>query len=275
MRGTPEPETSNRPGLASPSGCAKLLGMASDRFWSGLGTFTIGLGLGTLIALPVFLSTIQRPAPSQDLSTIEPGVSSSLPPHPIESPHPGQPVFLRVFKAERILELWQQGEAGWTLRGRFPLLAMPGTLGPKQTEGDRQAPEGFYFITPSPAKADDRWRRSMKLNFPNPHDQARGWTGSFLLIHNSDAPENGFAVEDEVAERLFDLVEQALKQGQPSVPVHIFPFAFTEDNWKRFGQSPWAGFWRTLEPAYHWFENEQILPTVSVEQSSYRLERGD
>ena len=60
------------------------------------------------------------------------------------------PVMARIFKEEGKLEIWKQ-----TNNGRYDLIAgydickWSGQLGPKFTEGDRQAPEGFYAVRPA------------------------------------------------------------------------------------------------------------------------------
>ena len=64
---------------------------------------------------------------------------------PIESA-----MLVRVFKQESELEVWKQDAGGrFELLKTYPICRWSGELGPKFKEGDRQAPEGFYKITPS------------------------------------------------------------------------------------------------------------------------------
>ncbi|QIG47143.1 hypothetical protein G5V57_04950 [Nordella sp. HKS 07] len=58
----------------------------------------------------------------------------------------GQPVFLRIFKQEAVLELWMRDDKSWRLFQSYPICRFSGDLGPKLKEGDRQAPEGFYEV---------------------------------------------------------------------------------------------------------------------------------
>ena len=54
-----------------------------------------------------------------------------------------------MFKEEAELEVWKQDAAGrFALLKTYPICRWSGELGPKVKEGDRQAPEGFYTITP-------------------------------------------------------------------------------------------------------------------------------
>jgi murein L,D-transpeptidase YafK len=59
------------------------------------------------------------------------------------------PILMRVFKEESELEVWKQDESGrFALLRTYPICRWSGDLGPKIKAGDRQAPEGFYTITP-------------------------------------------------------------------------------------------------------------------------------
>jgi murein L,D-transpeptidase YafK len=59
------------------------------------------------------------------------------------------PILIRIFKEESELEVWKQDTTGrFELLKVYPICRWSGDLGPKISEGDRQAPEGFYTITP-------------------------------------------------------------------------------------------------------------------------------
>ncbi len=59
------------------------------------------------------------------------------------------PILIRIFKEESELEVWKQDTTGrFELLKVYPICRWSGDLGPKVNEGDRQAPEGFYTITP-------------------------------------------------------------------------------------------------------------------------------
>ena len=62
----------------------------------------------------------------------------------------GSPVFVRVFKEESELEIWKQRDDGRYYHFKtYPICNWSGEIGPKQSTGDKQAPEGFYTITPT------------------------------------------------------------------------------------------------------------------------------
>ena len=57
----------------------------------------------------------------------------------------GSPVFVRIFKEESELEIWKQRDDGRFYHFKtYPICNWSGELGPKQVQGDKQAPEGFY-----------------------------------------------------------------------------------------------------------------------------------
>ena len=59
------------------------------------------------------------------------------------------PILMRIFKEEAELEVWKQDDSGrFALLRTYPICRWSGELGPKIKTGDRQAPEGFYTITP-------------------------------------------------------------------------------------------------------------------------------
>ncbi|ODA67331.1 hypothetical protein A7A08_01357 [Methyloligella halotolerans] len=98
----------------------------------------------------------------------------------------GDPVFIRLFKLESELELWMAREDGEYVRvATYPICYWSGRLGPKQQEGDLQAPEGYYTVSESQLNPNSRWHRSFNLGFPNTFDKSHGRTGSYLMVHGA------------------------------------------------------------------------------------------
>ena len=59
------------------------------------------------------------------------------------------PILVRFFKEEAELEVWKQDTTGrFQFLKVYPICRWSGDVGPKLYEGDRQAPEGFYTVTP-------------------------------------------------------------------------------------------------------------------------------
>jgi murein L,D-transpeptidase YafK len=187
----------------------------------------------------------------------------------------GAPVFIRIFKREQELELWMKKGGGFVLFATYPVCRYSGELGPKQREGDYQAPEGFYTVGRRQLNPDSAYRRSFNLGFPNLYDKANGRTGSFLMVHGACMSAGCYAMTDPVIDEIWELVTAALDRGQKRFGVHIFPFRMTETQFAMFGGGPWNGFWRDLKPAYDLFEAFHTPPRIGVCDRRYAVEKGD
>ena len=94
------------------------------------------------------------------------------------------PIVVRLFKEEAELEVWKQDTTGrFQILKTYPICRWSGDLGPKLYEGDRQAPEGFYTITPELMNPNSNFHLSINFGFPNSFDKANKRNGSFLMIH--------------------------------------------------------------------------------------------
>lgn len=182
----------------------------------------------------------------------------------------GAPVFLRVFKQEKSLELWVKGPADrFMLFRSYSICSYSGDLGPKTREGDFQSPEGLYRVTAGRLNPFSHFHLSFNLGFPNRYERAQGWTGSLLMVHGGCASIGCYAMTNAGIEEIYLLVEAALHNGQPAVPVHAFPFRLTEGKLNHHRDSKWASFWRALQPAYDAFEKTHRPPKVRVRGGQY------
>lgn len=188
----------------------------------------------------------------------------------------GQPVYLRIFKESRELELWMKTAESapvWKLFRTYPIAAYSGTLGPKMREGDRQAPEGFYDVVPQRLNPASSYHLSFNIGYPNAYDLAHQRTGSYIMVHGSQVSVGCFAMTDPLIEEIYLLVEAALHSGTESLPIHSFPFRMTPARMQqaRDEASPHLAFWQELQPAYTAFENAAKPPQVQVNQNRYEL----
>lgn len=193
----------------------------------------------------------------------------------------GAPVFIRIFKEERELELWMRDEMGgrYTLFKKWPIAADGGAgLGPKLETGDQKAPEGFYHVAARQLNPSSKFHLAFNLGFPNAYDQAHGRTGSALMVHGSNVSIGCYAMTDPVIEVIYLLVDAALRgKRQDEVSVHCFPFRMTEARLARAeaeGQE-WAGFWRNLKQGYDLFEQTKVPPLVGQKDGKYVFRRRD
>jgi len=184
----------------------------------------------------------------------------------------GSAVFIRIFKAEKKLEVWIENEKGFGLFRTYDIAAMSGTLGPKLLEGDRQAPEGFYYVSPARMNPNSRHHLSFNLGYPNTYDRKLGRTGSALMVHGNRVSIGCYAMTDARIEEIYALADGALRNGQKFFRVHCFPFRMTDENMAKHSRSEWLPFWKNLKRGYDIFEQTKRPPNVLVKNKVYVFE---
>jgi len=269
--------------------------VALRRAWMGVRVCTL-IGVGGLVAHLAAVSVTPRKhnaqaaAPSEEPSTApvasaEPSAEMPLPAATTTADRDqrlaakgmraGNPVMIRIFKAESQLELWLQKDDRFELFAAYPICYWSGRLGPKLHEGDKQAPEGLYSVALDQIHHKGRWPRSLNIGFPNAFDKAYARTGSLILVHGGCTSKGCYAMTNPVMEEIYGLSERALQQGQVAIPVHIFPFRMTEANLAAQEGNPWHPFWSNLKQAYHLFERTRVPPRVSVCNKKYLVAEGE
>ncbi|MGA9949561.1 MAG: murein L,D-transpeptidase family protein, partial [Xanthobacteraceae bacterium] len=130
------------------------------------------------------------------------------------------PVLVRVFKEESELEIWKQDTTGrYALLKVYPICRWSGDLGPKVHEGDRQAPEGFYAITPDLMNPNANYYLAINTGFPNTYDKANGRTGALLMIHGDCSSRGCYAMTDEEIGEIYSLAREAFLGGQKEFQI--------------------------------------------------------
>ena len=180
------------------------------------------------------------------------------------------PIMMRIFKEESQLEVWKQSKTGkYKLLESFEICKWSGALGPKFKEGDRQAPEGFYEITPGLMNPNSKYHLSFNLGYPNAYDRAHGRTGAHLMVHGACSSRGCYAMTDEQVQDIYALARDSFKGGQRSFQVQAFPFRMTAENMARHRGNEHFEFWEMLKTGYDHFEVTQTPPKISVCESKY------
>jgi murein L,D-transpeptidase YafK len=175
------------------------------------------------------------------------------------------PILIRSYKKESELEVWKRGKNGqYALLKSYPMCRWSGQLGPKVREGDRQAPEGFYTITPAQMNPNSSFYLSYNMGFPNAFDRAYGRTGSHLMVHGACSSRGCYSMTDEQIAEIYALVREAHSGGQTSVQMQAFPFRMTAENLARHRSDPHMPFWRNLKEGADHFEVTKQEPQVAV-----------
>lgn len=233
--------------------------------------------LTTLIALALLVAMTSQPSQAQSSQRADAAAARVRPLlEPLLGAQKlsfGAPVFIRIFKQERVLEMWlrQPDSKTYQLCKSWPVAGMSGVLGPKLAEGDRQAPEGFYEFGRGALNPQSNFHLSFNIGYPNAYDRAHQRTGSLIMVHGSNLSAGCFAMTDPAIEEIYTLCAAALDAGQTTIPVHIFPFHLTEANLAANANHPHANFWQELKPAYDAFNTTRIPPTVVVSNGRYSL----
>ena len=180
------------------------------------------------------------------------------------------PILIRIFKEESELEVWKQDTSGrFELLKVYPICRWSGDLGPKINEGDRQAPEGFYTITPGLMNPNSNYYLAINTGFPNAYDRANDRHGGFLMIHGDCSSRGCYAMTDEQIGEIYSLARESFLGGQPSFQIQAYPFRMTPANLARHRTSPHLAFWKMLKVGNDHFEATHLEPKIDVCDKHY------
>ena len=175
------------------------------------------------------------------------------------------PILARIFKEEAELEIWKKNRDGeYALLKTFPICRWSGDLGPKKKEGDRQAPEGFYTITPGQMNPNSNYYLAFNTGFPNTYDRAMGYTGSELMVHGDCSSRGCYAMTDEQIQEIYALARESFFGGQKSFQLQAYPFHMTALNMAKHRNNPNFAFWKMLKEGYDHFDATHQEPKVAV-----------
>lgn len=178
---------------------------------------------------------------------------------------PSDPILVRIFKKEAELEVWKKGRDGqYALLKTYPICRWSGQLGPKIREGDRQAPEGFYTVTPDLMNPNSAYYLSFNIGFPNQFDRQHGRTGAHLMVHGSCSSAGCYAMTDEAIAEVYALAREAFAGGQRGFQVQAYPFRMTPENLAKVRYDPNIAFWRNLKEGNDHFEIARTEPRYEV-----------
>lgn len=182
----------------------------------------------------------------------------------------GDPILIRAFKKEAEMEVWKRtGTGQYALLKTFPICRWSGQLGPKTKQGDRQAPEGFYTITPGQMNPNSSYYLSFDVGYPNAVDRAKGGTGNYIMVHGTCSSAGCFAMTDASMAEIYAIAREAFNGGQRAFQFQSYPFRMTASNIAKFRNDPNAPFWKNLKEGSDYFEALKDEPRVAACGTKY------
>ncbi|MBA3827322.1 MAG: L,D-transpeptidase family protein [Taibaiella sp.] len=192
--------------------------------------------------------------------------------------YPAHDIYLRVFKSQNEMELWARNNPSseYKLIKSMRICALSGILGPKRIEGDRQVPEGSYFIEDFNPKSD--FYLSLLLNYPNYSDMVMGGKqklGGDIYIHGGCVTVGCMPMTDEVIQQLYVICLNAKFNGEEYIPIQIYPTRFDKGGLNFLGREYGKDeakqkFWVNLKSGYDYFEKyHKLLPVMYTPDGKY------
>lgn len=182
------------------------------------------------------------------------------------------PIFIRIFKKESELEIWKQRDDGqFAYFKSYPICNWSGKLGPKISQGDKQAPEGFYRVSRGQMNPNSKFHLSFNLGYPNAYDRSYKRTGANLMVHGDCRSAGCYAMTDALVEEIYALAREAFEGGQQAFDVHAYPFRMTNKAMLEYKNNKWYKFWLDLKKGHDEFELTHIPPAIKVCERRYHV----
>lgn len=183
----------------------------------------------------------------------------------------GDPIFIRIFKQEKKLELWVKTKQEYKLCKTYTICAYSGELGPKLKQGDKQSPEGFYTVSKAQLKPNSKYHLAINIGFPNQYDKYQNRTGSYLMIHGKCSSTGCYAIGNEQIEEIYEMAAATFDNTAQKFHVHIFPFRMTQKNIELHSNNIWHSFWVNLKLGHDIFERYNVVPIIRASKERYRF----
>ena len=193
----------------------------------------------------------------------------------LQIPNTDIDIYIRIFKMERILQLWVKKTTvdTFALLANYDFCTSSGDLGPKRRQGDLQIPEGFYYI--DRFNPNSIFYLSLGINYPNASDRIfnNANPGGDIFIHGNCVTLGCVPITDDKIKELYLYAVYAKNAGQKKIPVHIFPYRFNDQNSSRkvrqnISYSVFSEFWNNLKEGYDWFEKGHRLPKIMIDKKN-------
>lgn len=140
-------------------------------------------------------------------------------------------IIIVAIKEEQKLQVYSNDYNGIKFIKEYPFTAFSGKLGPKLKEGDRQIPEGIYYV--EYLNPNSSYYLSIKINYPNEFDKSKTKFSNYkkmggdIFIHGKSATIGCIPIGDKAIEEVFLLTEKAMNN---KIKVIISPRDFRKNS---------------------------------------------
>ncbi|MCH8905265.1 MAG: L,D-transpeptidase family protein [Bacteroidetes bacterium] len=182
-------------------------------------------------------------------------------------------ILIMAFKAEERLNIYAKNRTDTNYKKllSYKICSNSGVLGPKRKEGDAQVPEGFYHIDRfNPAST---FYLSLGLNYPNSSDRKLSKhpnLGGDIFIHGNCVTIGCMPMTNTKIKEIYLFAIHARNNGQLKIPVYIFPFKMTEENFNTYKNNgtkiELIDFWTNLKTGYDKFIRDKKELEISVDR---------
>lgn len=179
-----------------------------------------------------------------------------------------------AYKSEKKMELYAKNKTAstYTLLTTYDICARYGELGPKRMMGDNQVPEGFYHI--DRFNPNSSYYLSLGLNYPNQSDRKKSKAsnlGGDIFIHGECVTIGCMPMTNDKIKEIYLLAIQSYQNGQQQIPVYVFPFKMTEENFKNYkgtyaSNPSLIAFWENLKAGSDKFYSQFKQLTVTIDK---------
>jgi murein L,D-transpeptidase YafK len=172
-----------------------------------------------------------------------------------------------AYKEEKILDIYAKKKATdrYLKIHSYRICDVSGKLGPKRKRGDKQVPEGFYYI--DAFNPTSQYHLSFRVSYPNKSDKIKSKykdLGGDIYVHGSCATVGCLPMTDYYMDEIYIFTIYAKNNGQQKIPIYIFPFEMTNDRVKNYytiyeKNTELISFWKNIKighDIFHLFQKE-------------------
>jgi murein L,D-transpeptidase YafK len=161
----------------------------------------------------------------------------------------------------------------------YKICSNSGELGPKRMQGDYQVPEGYYYI--DRFNPYSNFYLSLGINYPNKSDRIKSSAknlGGDIFIHGDCVTIGCIPLTDDKIKEIYLYAINARNNGQKQIPVYIFPFKMTNENFVKHSknlnsESELIDFWINLKLGYDKFiKSPRELNLTIGESGNYKFQ---